>query len=235
LEAIVLAGGFGTRIQSVVSDVPKPMAPVAGNPFLYYILQSLVKQDIDRIILAVGYKKDSIINHFGNRFENIEILYSLEDEPLGTGGGIRKAVPMAEGDEVLVINGDTYFDIPLSNLIKFHCKGSFDLTMSLKPMENFDRYGSVIIDQDRVVGMKEKKPCKEGLINGGVYVVKKSILDKFPPDFKFSFETEVLEKGIYNMRIGAYVSDGYFIDIGIPEDYAKAQEDFGYRDGKEFG
>lgn len=226
MEAIVLAGGFGTRIQSVVRDVPKPMAPVAGKPFLYYILKSLVKQNIDKIILAVGYKRESIINHFGNKFDSADLLYSIEEEPLGTGGGIRKAIQMTVGDEVLIINGDTYFDLPIIDLIKFHQQGSFDLTMSLKPMEDFDRYGTVITDHDRVSGMKEKQPCQKGLINGGVYVIKQHLLNKFPVNFNFSFETEVLEKEINNLIIGAFVSDSYFIDIGIPVDYAKAQEDF---------
>lgn len=226
MEAIILAGGFGTRIQSVVSDVPKPMAPVAGKPFLAYILQSLVKQDIRKIILAVGYKKESIINHFGNRFESAELLYSLEEEPLGTGGGIRKALELAEENEVLVINGDTYFDLSLKDLMNLHQQNSFDLTMSLKPMENFDRYGTVLIDHNKVTGMVEKQPTLEGLINGGIYVIGKKLLNKYPVNTKFSFETDVLEKEFNNINIGAFISDSYFIDIGIPEDYARAQKDF---------
>jgi D-glycero-alpha-D-manno-heptose 1-phosphate guanylyltransferase len=227
LEAIILAGGFGTRIQSVVSDVPKPMAPVAGKPFLLYLIQSLEKQGVGRIILAVGYKRESIVTYFGNKFGSAELFYSVEEEPLGTGGGIRKALEMAEENEVLVINGDTYFDLGIKDLMDFHRQGSFDLTMSLKPMENFDRYGTVVTDHNnKVIGMAEKQPSSKGLINGGVYVIKKSLLNKFPLNTKFSFETEVLEKEINNIEIGAFISDGYFIDIGIPEDYAKAQEDF---------
>lgn len=226
MEAIVLAGGFGTRIQSVVADVPKPMAPVAGKPFLYYILHKIVKQRIKRIVLAVGYKRESIINHFGSNFESAEILYSVEDEPLGTGGAIRKALQSAEGDDVLIINGDTYFDVRLNELLSFHQQGSFDLTMSLKPMENFDRYGTVLVDNKKVVGMVEKQPSDKGLINGGVYVIKRSLLNKYPVNTKFSFETDFLEKEINNIEIGAFISEGYFIDIGIPEDYARAQKEW---------
>lgn len=226
VEAIILAGGFGTRIQSVVADVPKPMAPVAGKPFLYYILHSLVKQGINRIILAVGYKRESIINHFGSNFESAELLYSVEEQPLGTGGAIRKALQLAEGDDVLIINGDTYFDVWISELLSFHQQGLFDLTMSLKPMENFDRYGTVLINHTKVVEMVEKQPSDKGLINGGVYIVKRSLLNKYPVNTKFSFETDFLEKDINHIEIGAFISDGYFIDIGIPEDYARAQEEW---------
>jgi D-glycero-alpha-D-manno-heptose 1-phosphate guanylyltransferase len=226
MYAIVLAGGFGTRIQSVVSDVPKPMAPVAGKPFLYYLLKELVNQGIQQIILAVGYKREVIINYFGNHFESAELLYSVEEEPLGTGGGIRKALNLVNGEEVLIINGDTFFDLPLKNLIQFHQQGSYDLTLGLKPMENFDRYGTVLVEQDRVVALKEKQPCEKGLINGGIYVMNKNILSPFPLNTKFSFETEVLEKEINRLKFGAFLSDTYFIDIGIPEDYLKAQDDF---------
>ncbi len=231
MEAIVLAGGFGTRIQSVVSDVPKPMAPVAGKPFLYYILQNLVKQNINKIILAVGYKRESILNHFGDKFERADLLYSIEDIPLGTGGGIRKALEMTENEEVLIINGDTYFDLSFKELVLFHHKGSFDLTLGLKKMENFNRYGTVIVKEDRVIGMKEKFPCKKGLINGGVYVLNRSLLGEFPLNSRFSFESEILEKEFNHLRFGAFISDDYFIDIGIPEDYAKAQVDFGIING----
>jgi len=227
LEAIVLAGGFGTRIQSVVSDVPKPMAPVCGKPFLYYILQKLVYQQINRIILAVGFKSEIITRYFGNKFQSADLIYSTEEEPLGTGGAIRQALEMAEGDEVLIINGDTFFDVPLQDLIFFHQKGLHDLTMCLKPMENFDRYGTVIVDKERVIGMKEKQPCEKGIINGGIYVLNKRVLVKYPIKSNFSFEKEVLEKEVNNLEFGAFVSDCYFIDIGIPEDYRKAQEDLG--------
>src|ERR1035437_1166127 len=168
MEAIILAGGFGTRIQSVISDVPKPMAPVCGKPFLYYILQNLVQQKIERIILAVGYKNEVIINYFGYKFQSAALIYSVEDEPLGTGGGIRKAIEMTIGKKILIINGDTYFDLSISELDQFHSNGHFDLTMCLKPMKHFERYGTVTVDHNRVSGMKEKQSCDSGLINGGV-------------------------------------------------------------------
>ena len=229
MEAIILAGGFGTRIQSVISDVPKPMAPVCGKPFLYYILQSLVRQNINRIILAVGYKNEIIFNHFGDKFQTADLVYSIEDIPLGTGGGIRKALELTDEKQVLIINGDTFFDLPFEELNLFHSEGKFDLTMCLKPMEHFDRYGTVTVDQNRVIGMKEKQPCDSGLINGGVYLINREILEDFTVGSKFSFEKEFLEAKVGNLKFGAFISDNYFIDIGIPEDYEKAQRDFGGR------
>ena len=226
MEAIILAGGFGTRIQSVVSDVPKPMAPVCGKPFLYYILQSLVQQKIERIILAVGYKNEVIINYLGYKFQSADLIYSIEVEPLGTGGGIRKGIEMTVGKKVLIINGDTYFDLSISELDQFHSNGNFDLTMCLKPMVHFDRYGTVTVDQNMVIGMKEKQACESGLINGGVYLINREIIEKFPVGSKFSFEKDFLEKEVNHLKFGAFISDNFFIDIGIPEDYEKAQEDF---------
>jgi D-glycero-alpha-D-manno-heptose 1-phosphate guanylyltransferase len=226
MEAIILAGGFGTRIQSVISDVPKPMAPVCGKPFLYYILQSLVRQNIDRIIIAAGYKHEVIINHFGNKFLNADLIYSIEDEPLGTGGGIRKALEMTSGKQVLIINGDTFFDLSVNELVNFHANGNFDLTMCLKPMKHFDRYGTVNVEHKRVTGIKEKQPCESGLINAGVYLINREILEKFPVGSKFSFEKDFLEQEVSHLRFGGLISDKYFIDIGIPEDYEKAKRDF---------
>jgi len=232
MDAIVLAGGFGTRIQSVISDVPKPMAPVCGKPFLHYILQSLVRQNIDRIILAVGYKHEVILKHFGYKFQSAELIYSIENEPLGTGGGIRKAIELTVGKQVLIINGDTYFDLPLEELMSFHANGQYDLTMCLKPMKHFERYGTVTVDQNRVKGMKEKQPCDTGLINGGVYLINREIIEKFTVGDKFSFEKDFLEEEVWHLKFGAYISDKYFIDIGIPEDYEKAQMDFKLKNNK---
>lgn len=222
-----MAGGFGTRIQSVVSDVPKPMAPVCGKPFLYHILQTLVQQGIKRMILAVGYKHEVIINHFGDKFQSADLIYSIEDEPLGTGGGIRKALELSVEEQVLIINGDTFFDLSFNELYRFHLSGNYDLTMCLKPMKQFDRYGTVTIEQNRVTGMKEKEPCESGLINGGIYLFNKEIIEKFKVGSKFSFEKDFLEKEVSRLKFGACISDNYFIDIGIPEEYQKAQQDFG--------
>lgn len=225
-EAIVLAGGFGTRLQSVVSEVPKPMAPVAGKPFLQYILDYLIDQHIDHAVLAVGYLREVIIDTFGAQYRSLRISYSVETDPLGTGGGILQACQFLQGNEVFVINGDTYFDVDLQALAATHRAHNALLTVALKRMEKFDRYGTVDINKEgRITGFLEKKYLDEGLINGGIYCLHTSVFPQHIPA-KFSFEKEILEKEIASGRIYGLCSDGYFIDIGIPEDYTRAQTDF---------
>ena len=221
MEAIVLAGGFGTRLQSVVSEVPKPMAPIGDVPFLEYILKYLQKNGANRVIFSVGYKWEIIEQYFGNKFQNIELIYSVEDEPLGTGGAIKKAMGLVEKNEVYIINGDTFFNINLDNL---NLDNSSKLQLSLKKMYDFDRYGCVESTNNLVTKFTEKSYQKEGNINGGIYLASKNIFDSFHLDEKFSFE-EFMEKNLNQLNISAKVFENYFIDIGIPKDYKKAQSE----------
>lgn len=218
MEAIVLAGGFGTRLKEVVSDVPKPMAPVNGKPFLEYLLKDLNKKGIRHIILAVGYKKEIIKEYFKNRYENIEITYSEELTLLGTGGAIKKALKLAKEEDVFIVNGDTFFDIDLKRMKEFHTENKSILTVAVKEMENFDRYGSLIIKGNKIIEFEEKKKKAKGKINGGMYLIKKDLLDRIEKE-NFSFEKEILEDK--KVEKYSYESEGYFIDIGIPEDYFK--------------
>jgi D-glycero-alpha-D-manno-heptose 1-phosphate guanylyltransferase len=224
MEVIILAGGFGTRLQSMVKDVPKPMADINGKPFLIYILEYLLKNGIRTVILSIGYKKEIIENYFGNSYKTIKILYSKEDEVLGTGGAIKKALSLCKEKNILVLNGDTFFELNLQALIEYHQKREADVTLSLKKMYDFDRYGKVIIDKNRVLSFKEKGFFSSGFINGGVYIIKRDIFVNYGK--KFSFE-EFLEKNLSILNICAYIDKGYFIDIGIPQDYQKAIYDFG--------
>jgi len=225
-EAIVLAGGFGTRLKSVVSDIPKPMAPVAGKPFLDYVLTYLQHHQIDHCILAVGHLREQIISYFGSSFNGIRISYSEEETPLGTGGGIKQACEYLNGDEAFVINGDTFFNVDLQELYHFHKQTNAKLSMALKPMTEFDRYGTVEIkNSGKVDAFLEKKYMPVGLINGGVYTLNKSIFSAIP-ESTFSFEKEVLERRVGDGIIYGLKVDKYFIDIGIPEDYQQAQNDF---------
>lgn len=226
-EAIVLAGGMGTRLRTVVSDVPKPMAPVNGRPFLAYVLDDLVTQGIERVILAVGYKREVIVEYFGIEYRGMELLYSVEEEPLGTGGAIKQAFDLVVGKNAFVLNGDTYFSVSLSDLDAFHEKKHCDMTLALKPMKDFDRYGTVVTDDSgKILGFEEKQHRVEGLINGGVYLFGKNIWIGPELGEKFSFETEILEGLFATRTFCGMVSDTYFIDIGIPTDYERSQHDF---------
>ena len=225
-EAIILAGGLGTRLKGVISDIPKPMAPVANKPFLVYILDYLKEQGIERVILSVGYKYEVIEDFFGNNYKGMELLYSVENNPLGTGGGIRLAIDKLNTNETFVINGDTFFDVNLEQQEKIAFVEKSNLCLALKPMSKFDRYGSVAVENNIITSFVEKQFVENGLINGGVYWLKKSFLESFNSGQKFSFEQDLMEKQVINGTLSAYVSDTYFIDIGIPEDYKKANIDF---------
>lgn len=228
-RAIVLAGGFGTRLQSVVSDVPKPMAPVAGKPFLAYLFDQLIAFNIKEVTLAVGYKHETINSYFGYSYKNkIELDYSIEDMPLGTGGAIKKALQnlpkMAADQAVFVLNGDTLFAADLYAFYRFFAPKNANLAVALCPMENFDRYGTVdISDEAHILGFREKKYCQKGLINGGIYLLKPDLLDSMPE--KFSFETDFLSPCLNSDKWVGYTAPNstYFIDIGVPDDYARAQ------------
>ncbi|MFT3994037.1 MAG: nucleotidyltransferase family protein [Dysgonomonas sp.] len=226
-ECIILAGGLGTRLQSVVKDVPKCMAEVAGNPFLKYLFDYAAKQKIEHIILALGYKSDIIIDWLANQSLPFDISYVIEKEPLGTGGAIQYAFSKIKSEKAYIINGDTYFDVDLEKFSNSHISKKADISLALKPMTDFDRYGSVLLDtQDRIIRFNEKKYCQQGLINGGTYLVNKNIFAKLNLPQKYSFEKDILESKINDISIYGYEQDSYFIDIGIPSDFEKANKDF---------
>jgi len=228
MEVIILAGGLGTRLRSVVSEVPKCMAPVAGKPFLWYLLKYLTRFDqVDRVILSVGYLREVIfkwIDEVKDEFP-FEFDYAIEEEPLGTGGGIKLALFKANDERVFVLNGDTLFDVDLMQLYDAHVIGKKSITLALKPMRKFKRYGTVNMEPitGTILSFNEKQYCEEGLINGGVYVISKNASIFEGLEKKFSFETAVLEPQCARRQLLGVVQDGYFIDIGVPEDYQRAQ------------
>jgi D-glycero-alpha-D-manno-heptose 1-phosphate guanylyltransferase len=223
-RAIVLAGGLGTRLRGVVSDRPKPMAPVSGKPFLEYILRKLSFEGIAEVRLSVGHLWEMIRDYFGEEFLGIKLDYVVEEEPLGTGGGLLLA--FGDWEDALVLNGDTFFDCDLQDLLGFSNENQADMALALKRMKDFDRYGTVEMSGNRVTGFREKMPMKEGLINAGVYVLRKKVFQGFAPGDKFSFEEEILQPGTALWKMIGKEYPGYFIDIGIPEDYEKANEYF---------
>lgn len=226
-ESIILAGGFGKRLASVVKEIPKPMAIIKGKPFLEHILNYLEKEGIKRVILAVGYKREVIQKHFGRSFKGIEIIYSVEDTPLGTGGAIKRAINLAQGEDILVQNGDTFFNINLGEIYNFHKSKNADITIALKFMEDTGRYGTVELDKDnRIVKFYEKKKMDGGLINGGIYIVKTEVIRSSSLPESFSFEKEFLENNVDKLKIYGLPFNTYFIDIGTPEDYSKAKTEF---------
>ncbi len=231
--AIVLAGGFGTRLQKVVSDVPKPMAPIRNKPFLHYLLTHLQIQGVEKIVFSTGYLHEKIEAYFGNNYNGLEILYSQETKPLGTGGGIKKAFEHAKGN-AFVLNGDSFFNVDLNAMTKFHfeqkpdCRqAGADFTLALKPMQNVERYGTVELKENRVIAFNEKAFRENGLINGGVYITNREVFEDENLSEVFSLEIDFLAKKLDFLNVAGFVSDGYFIDIGIPTDYFRAEQELG--------
>jgi D-glycero-alpha-D-manno-heptose 1-phosphate guanylyltransferase len=203
------------------------MAPVAGQPFMYYIFKYLERQKIDHVILSVGYKYEAIENWEKENHWPFQISYAIEQEPLGTGGAIKLALEQAKEEQVFILNGDTFFDVDLNQMYLDHNKANADLTIALKPMTRFERYGNVQIDgQNRIVSFMEKQYCEQGQINGGTYLINRKghLMDNLGA--KFSFETDVMQQRFADSYFHGALCDEYFIDIGIPEDFAKANVEF---------
>jgi D-glycero-alpha-D-manno-heptose 1-phosphate guanylyltransferase len=238
-EAIILAGGLGTRLRSAVPELPKCMAPVNGRPFIDYLIDHFLDGGIDKFIFALGFKSGDFEGFLAAKFQRSPATYALsvEQEPLGTGGAIRLACQRAVDNTVLVINGDSFFNIRVNELAAFHTNHAADCSICLKPMRHFERYGVVELESDgRVKQFREKQFYAEGLINGGVYALDKRRFLQMDLPEKFSFEKDYLEGvgaagGVEEAGGGGgdrpclfgLVQDAYFIDIGIPEDYERAQ------------
>ncbi len=227
MEAIILAGGLGTRLRSVVADVPKCMAPINNIPFISFIITYLQNEGVEKFIFSLGYKSDIVINFLDEKFKSLNKKYSIETEPLGTGGAIKKACEHATTNNVIVVNADTMFNINLSTLLYFHKKNKASCTLALKEVQNFDRYGIVELNTNHsIFKFKEKQFCTVGNINGGVYILNiTDFLSKELPS-KFSFEKDYLEKYVAENTFYGTTFENYFIDIGIPEDYKKFEEDY---------
>lgn len=226
MQAIILAGGLGTRLRSVVNDIPKCMAPVAGHPFLHYVIEHLRKQQVDKFIFSLGFMSEAIKTFLKENYSDLSYQLSIESEPLGTGGAIKLAAEKTSEKNVLVLNGDTLFSIDVAPLYIKQKDAGAACTLCLKPMQNFDRYGVVEIDDTGLVThFKEKQFYKQGLINGGVYLINvTALLQEDLPD-KFSFESDYLEERVSEGKIYGISQDEYFIDIGIPEDFERAQKE----------
>lgn len=228
-EAIILAGGLGTRLRDAVPDLPKCMAPVNGHPFIAYVIKYLQQQGIQRFIFSLGYQSAYFTNFLSDTLPADSYEMVVEKEPLGTGGAIRFAMDKAVTDDIVVVNGDSIFRTDIREQTAFHQSRKALCTLALKPMKDFDRYGVVELNPDQSIALfREKQQYEKGLINGGVYLVNKAIFTNISFPEKFSFETDYLQKQYHSGGIYGVVYDGYFIDIGIPEDYQKAQTELTY-------
>lgn len=225
MDAVVLAGGYGTRLRSVVSDVPKPMAPVAGRPFLERLLEYWIAQGVRRFVLSVGYLADKVSSHFGPAWGGASIAYAHETEPLGTGGGLLLAAAEARGEDLLVLNGDTWFAVGLPGFAAFHRERGADCSLSLFRSNDPKRYLGLRTAADGRVDALEA--VEGGLANGGVYLFRRAALQALPwsAGQKASLEADMLPHGLRSgWRVYGRECDAPFIDIGVPDDYRRAPE-----------
>lgn len=222
MEAIVLAGGFGTRLRQMVPDLPKPMAPIAGRPFLEILLNSLAHKGFKRVVLSLGFMADKITSHFGDRFAGVNLSYVLEDEPLGTGGGVRLAMSKFAADHVFVFNGDTFLDLEVDR-VEAHWHEHHCPIIVGREVPDTARYGRLLTSQGKVTGFAEKGIAGPGLINAGCYIFNRGQLDDFTLNQPFSLESDYLPQAVSRMRFDVFLTAGQFIDIGVPEDYGRAQ------------
>jgi D-glycero-alpha-D-manno-heptose 1-phosphate guanylyltransferase len=225
MEAIVLAGGLGTRLESKLSGIPKAMAPIAGRPFLEILLNQLQRAGCTRVLLSVGHLHQVIQHHFGASFHGLPLHYVIESAPLGTGGAIRMALHAAREPSVLTLNGDTFLDADYAAMMRFHQAQGAGVTIAITHQTNIARYGGVLVEQKRIVDFEEKGRSGPGWINAGAYVLSKEM--QWPPTLpeKFSFEVDFLAPEIIRLAPAAYQVDGFFLDIGVPEELARAQRD----------
>ena len=217
--AIILAGGLGTRLRSVVSDRPKVLATVNGRPFLAYLLHRCVTLGIQRVVLATGYMAEAIETAFGNRFESLELVYSVESEPLGTGGALRKAAAHVQTPTVLAMNGDSYCTADLAAFAAWYQQGA---ALMLVQSDDAARYGSVQVDSTTRVKRFSEKVMARGWINSGIYILPTALLSGIPADQPVSLEREVFPQWVEKGNVYGYQSTGQLLDIGTPSAYAQA-------------
>jgi len=225
-EAIVLAGGLGTRLRSEVPDLPKCMALVAGRPFLEYVLDYLIHQGIQKVVLSVGYLSEAIGLHFEERYRSLTLTYATETHPLGTGGAIRLAMQDVTATEVAVLNGDSIFLANLQRQYQYHIVSGAESTLALHNMQKIERYGTVTLDSTgRILRFREKQSLSEGHINAGVYIINvPRFREKNLPE-QFSIEKDYFEAFVQQCHFAGFPASAYFLDIGIPEDYRRAQQE----------
>jgi NDP-sugar pyrophosphorylase family protein len=227
-EALILAGGLGTRLRAVVADRPKPMAEVAGRPFITFVLDHLVRHGFTRAVLCLGHMGDLVPPVLGRQYGPLELAYSFEQTPLGTGGALRNAAPLVGENDVLAMNGDSFCDIDLDALDRAHRACGAAVTLAALWLTDRHRSGALTVDDSgRVVGF-ESRPAipTPGLINAGVYMLRRDVLNMMPPGRKVSLEDELFPALVERKELFAWQVNGRFIDIGTPESYDAAKTFF---------
>ncbi len=225
LEALILAGGLGRRLRTVVSDVPKPMAPINGRPFLGYILDQLTKSDFKKIYISVGYLADSVIEKFRYNYNGLEIEYVRENEALGTGGAISKGLQRCSEEWVFVMNGDTYLEPDYVSMLDFARAADKPIILGANLLD-VSRYGVLVTKRGGLVSFGEKSASGPGKINAGLYCLPRNLHTPQSASHPFSFEKDWLPYLIKEYGVGVLEYSGLFIDIGVPEDLEKARNLF---------
>lgn len=235
MEAIILAGGAGTRLRPVIGDLPKAMAPIGGRPFLELLLEQLERQGLSRIVLSLGYRREVIRDHFGPRFGRLQIGYAEEVEPLGTGGAIVRALERVSGEHAFVLNGDTLLELDYPAMWRHHLEGAREdvrLTLALREVPDASRYGTAELSGDRITRFRPRGPARPALVNAGVYAVSRRLFDGCRLPAAFSFERDFLEPRAGRIRPRAFFVRGSFVDIGVPEGYRRARRLWEDRGGR---
>jgi len=230
MTAVILAGGFGTRLQSVVSDKPKVLAEVSGKPFLAYLLKQISSAGIRKVVFCTGYMAEKIQDCFGDTYGPMHILYSKEDEPLGTGGALRLALSYLSSDTVLIMNGDSYTDADLGSYVNWFLQKNCKAALLLTKVLDTSRYGSVTVNRDENITAFDEKGASSGAgwINAGVYLMRKSLIISMPAGQFYSLEYDLLPS-LAEKKLYGFCSEGRFIDIGTPESYAVTGDFFCYK------
>ena len=228
IDVMILCGGMGVRLRSVVSDRPKSMAEINGKPFLHYLLKQISNNGFKRVILCVGYKADLIENYFKDKYLKLEIVYSKETEPLGTGGAVKLALPYAQSEYMMIMNGDSYINANLGRFVENSMSSKREASILITEVKNVARFGRIIFDDGhRILSFEEKGQYNgEGYINSGIYLLKQNILREIPSNIKYSLEMELFPQLVKKRELSASLLNGKFIDIGTPESYKKAEKNY---------
>jgi D-glycero-alpha-D-manno-heptose 1-phosphate guanylyltransferase len=225
-HAVLLAGGLGTRLESVSDGLPKPLISVAGRPFIEHVLDTLLAAGCDHVVIAASYKWQLLRDRLGTSYKDCALDWSIENEPLGTGGAIRQAFEIFALGAAFVLNADTLFRVDLGELESLHRKTGAAVTVALREVSDVGRFGEVVVDASgRIKVFSEKGRSGPGLINGGVYLIDGKVWSDWASPKSFSFERDFLQKRAALDRFYGFTAREYFIDIGVPEDLERARRE----------